>query len=160
MTILRAFSTAKAAETLLFLSDALTTLSCTTIYIIRYTHLCFPDLTFLHASEIVRLQVWLKSPIKEDTMALSENPTASELKELAEKNPDLEITLRDSTAAGNCESGSIDFLEANFDGRESVKASELVPYIEGYNGVRVVLEYKFRQLEQQAAEKSEVKTEE
>ncbi len=128
--------------------------------LIRYTHLCFPDLTFLHASEIVRLQVWLKSPIKEDTMALSENPTVQQLKDLAAQYPDLEITLLDSNAAGNCESGSIDFLERNFDGRESVKASELIPYIESYNGVRAVLEYKFRQLEQQAKEKSEVKTEE
>ncbi len=128
--------------------------------LISYTHLCFPDLTFLHASEIVRLQVWLKSPIKEDTMALSENPTVEELKELAAKHGDLEITRQDSIAAGNCASGTDDFLDTFFKGRTSVKASELVPYIEDYQGVRAVLEFKFRQLEQQAAEKSEAKTEE
>lgn len=68
------------------------------------------------------------------------------------------ITRQDSLDAGNCESGTDDFLEEYFEGRTSVKVSELVPFIEEYGGVRMVLEYKFRQLEQ-AEEQSEAKPE-
>lgn len=80
-------------------------------------------------------------------MALSENPGVAELKELVTKNPDLEITRDDSLNAGNCESGTDDFIEEYFENRDSVKASELVDYMENYGGVRHVLAYKFRQLE-------------
>jgi hypothetical protein len=93
-------------------------------------------------------------------MTLSESPTVEELKTLATQHSDLEITRDDSINAGNCESGTDDFLDAFFKGRTSVKAGELVQYIEDYNGIRIVLEYKFRQLEHQAEEKSEAKPEE
>jgi hypothetical protein len=44
--------------------------------------------------------------------------------------------------------------------RNSWEVSDLVPYIDDYSCVRAVLEFKFRQLEQQAEEKSKAKTEE
>ena len=40
-----------------------------------------------------------------------------------------------------------------------VKVSELVAYIDDYPGVRYVLEYKFRKLEEQAAESAANKSE-
>jgi hypothetical protein len=80
-------------------------------------------------------------------MKLSENPSAEELTALVRDYPDLEITKQDSDAAGNCESGTEDFLDMYFNGRTSVKAGELIPYIVDYYGVRLVLEYKFRQME-------------
>jgi len=87
-------------------------------------------------------------------MALSENPTVEELKELAAQHPDLEVTRLDSMMAGNCEGGTDDFIAEYFEGQTSVKVSQLVQYIDGFTGVRYVLEYKFRQLEEQAAEES------
>ena len=80
-------------------------------------------------------------------MALSEYPSVAELKELAEKYGDVEITRADSLNAGNCDSGTDDFIETNLQGRTSVKVSDLLPYIDDYNGVQTVLAYKFRQLE-------------
>jgi hypothetical protein len=76
------------------------------------------------------------------------------LKELAEKHGDLEITRGDSLNAGNCTSGTDEFIAEYFKGRDSVKVSELAEYIDDFQGVRNVLEYKFRQLEEQAAEES------
>ena len=76
-------------------------------------------------------------------MALSESPTATELKEVAAQYPDVEITRQDSLDAGNCESGTDDFIEANFKGK-TITVNDLVPYIEDYNGVQAVLAYKFR----------------
>ncbi len=86
---------------------------------------------------------------------LSAYPDATELKEVAQNFLDLEITRDESIAAGNCASGTDEFLEEYFQKRTSVKVSALVSYIDHYQGVRTVLEYKFRQLEQQAEEKSE-----
>ena len=86
---------------------------------------------------------------------LSEYPTATELKEVAKQHLDLEITRADSITAGNCTSGTDDFIERSLNGRTSVKVSELVSYIDDYIGIQTVLTYKFRQLEQQAEEKSE-----
>jgi hypothetical protein len=80
-------------------------------------------------------------------MALSESPDATELKEVAAQYPDVEVTRQDSLDAGNCESGTDDFIETNLQGRTSVKVSDLLPYIDDYNGVQTVLAYKFRQLE-------------
>src|SRR5436305_15263758 len=87
-------------------------------------------------------------------MALSEYATVEELKELVEKHPDLEVTRDDSLAAGNCESGTDDFIEGCLGGRTTVKVSELAPYIVDYLGVRGVLIHKFSQLEEQSAEES------
>ena len=92
-------------------------------------------------------------------MALSESPSTTELKEVAAQYPDVEVTRQDSLDTGNCESGTDDFLEQFFNGRTSVKVSELAQYIEDYNGVRLVLEFKFRQLEEQAAEDAATKSE-
>ncbi len=85
-------------------------------------------------------------------MALSEDPTVEELKELAEKYPDLEVTRLDSLMAGNCEEGTDDFIKEYFEGQTTVKVSQLVQYLDGFPGVRYVLEYKFRQLEQPSGE--------
>jgi hypothetical protein len=93
-------------------------------------------------------------------VALSENPTTQQLKDLAAQYADVEVTRSDSLNVGNCEGGTDDFIEGQLNGRKSVKVSELVRYIDDYMGIRSVLEYKFRQLEQQAEEKSEEKTEE
>ncbi len=79
-------------------------------------------------------------------MALSESPDATELKEVAAQYPDVEVTRQDSLDAGNCESGTDDFIEANFKGK-TIKVIDLVPHIEDYAGVQAVLAYKFRQLE-------------
>lgn len=91
-------------------------------------------------------------------MALSENPTSQQLKDLAAQYPDLEVTRQDSLNAGNCETGTDDFIEGYLDGKTTVKVSELVPYIDDYPGVRYVLEYKFRKLEEQAAESAATKS--
>ena len=91
-------------------------------------------------------------------MALSEYPSVEELKELAEKYGDVEITRADSLNAGNCESGTDDFIENYFKGK-TITVSDLIPYIEDYNGVRLVLEFKFRQLEEQAAKDAATKSE-
>lgn len=85
-------------------------------------------------------------------MTLSNNPTVEELKELAENYPDLEVTRLDSLMAGNCEEGTDDFIENCLDGQTTAKVSQLVQYLDGFPGVRSVLEYKFRQLEQPAEE--------
>ena len=85
-------------------------------------------------------------------MALSESPSTTELKEVAAQYPDIEVTRQDSLDAGNCESGTDDFIENYFKGK-TITVSDLVPYIEDSNGIRLVLEYKFRQLE--AEEKKE-----
>ena len=86
-------------------------------------------------------------------MALSEYPTVEELKELVIKHPDLVITRDDSLDAGNCESGTDDFLEEYFEDRDSVKASELKDFIGDYAGVQRVLIYKFSQMENEAGGK-------
>ena len=83
-------------------------------------------------------------------MALSENPGVEELKELAKKYANVEVTRDDSLNAGNCESGTDEFIEDYFEGRESVKVSELVEYLDDFNGVQEVLKYKFTQLEDDA----------
>ena len=93
-------------------------------------------------------------------MALSENPTVLQLKEVAEQHPNLEITRTDSLLAGNCEGGTDDFIEEYFKGRNSVKVSELLPYIDGFTGVRYVLEYKLRELEDEEGEPLAKPTEE
>jgi hypothetical protein len=84
---------------------------------------------------------------------LSKSPTVAELTALCEQNPDLEITLENSYSAGNCTEGTKEFVADHFPGRDTVKAVELLPYIEGYSGVRIVLEYIFRRLERQAEAK-------
>lgn len=81
-------------------------------------------------------------------MALGEYVTTHQLKDLAAQYPDMEITREDSLNAGNCESGTDEFLETYFGERTSVKVSELVEHIDEFSGVCIVLTYKFRQLEQ------------
>ncbi len=88
-------------------------------------------------------------------MALSENPTVEELKELAALHPDIEVTRLNSLMAGNCEEGTDDFIKEYFEGQTTVKVSQLVQYLDGFPGVRSVLEYKFRQLENEAEEEDE-----
>lgn len=80
-------------------------------------------------------------------MSLAEIPTTQELKELAAKYPDVEITHEDSGNAGNCEIGTNEFIDEYFEGRDSVKVSELVEHIDEFSGVQRVLTYKFRILE-------------
>ena len=86
-------------------------------------------------------------------MAISENPTRQQLKDLAAQYPDLEITRMDSLEAGNCLEGTDEFIEEYFRGCDSVKVSQLVEYIDTFTGVCTVLEYKFRQLEKLDDEK-------
>jgi len=85
-------------------------------------------------------------------MALSNNPTVEELKEFAALHPDLEVTRLDSLNVGNCEGGTDDFIAEYFEGQTSVKLSQLVQYLDGFYGVRSVLEYKFLQLTEPAEE--------
>ncbi len=80
-------------------------------------------------------------------MALSEFPTTQELQELATKYANVEITVSDSIAAGNCVEGTDEFIEEYFEGRESATVSELIQYIDAISGVRIVLTHKFRILE-------------
>src|SRR2546421_1728271 len=56
-------------------------------------------------------------------MALSEYPSTQQLKDLAAQYADLEVTRDDSLDAGNCESGTDDFLAEYFKGRTSIKVS-------------------------------------
>ncbi len=62
-------------------------------------------------------------------MALSEDPTVEELKELAAKHGNLEVTRDDSLNVGNCESGTDDFIEGCLNGRTTVKVSDLAGHI-------------------------------
>lgn len=80
-------------------------------------------------------------------MARLKELTIEELTELAAQYPDLEVTRLDSLNAGNCEEGTDDFIEGFFEGQTTAKVSQLVQYLDGFPGVRSVLEYKFRQLE-------------
>lgn len=64
-----------------------------------------------------------------------------ELQALAEANPELEVSLEDSLAVGNCEPGTRDFRDRFFPGRESVKVSELIRFLH-VDRVRPVLQRK------------------
>lgn len=68
-----------------------------------------------------------------------------ELKTLCEQHPDVTILIRDSVEAGNCLDGSKQFRRQYFPGRRSVRASELLPYLDHY-GVQRVVEHKLRPL--------------
>jgi hypothetical protein len=65
----------------------------------------------------------------------------AKFRELCEQHADLEITLEDSLAAGNCRPGTEDFRDKHFAGRESVTVKELMRFASVY-GVRRVLEHK------------------
>lgn len=62
-------------------------------------------------------------------------------RELCEQHAELEVTLEDSLAAGNCRPGTEDFRDRFFPSRESVKVRELVRFF-SMGGVRRVLEHK------------------
>jgi hypothetical protein len=73
----------------------------------------------------------------------------AKFRELCEEYAELEITLEDSLAAGNCRPGTEDFRNKHFPQRESVKVGELVRFLSVY-GVRRVLEYKLLPLVEKA----------
>jgi hypothetical protein len=60
---------------------------------------------------------------------------------LCEEYSDLEITLEDSLAAGNCRPGTEGFLDREFPGKSSVTVKVLMHFLSVY-GVRRVLEHK------------------
>ncbi len=65
----------------------------------------------------------------------------SKFRELCEQHADLEITVADSIAAGNCSPGTEDFRTKHFATRESVTVKDLMRFV-SVSGVRRVLEYK------------------
>ncbi len=69
------------------------------------------------------------------------------LKKLCEKYAEVKIVRQDSFDAGNCESGTRDFIELYFPHRRMVRVKELVPYIDNHRHVRALLAYKLRGLE-------------
>ncbi len=67
--------------------------------------------------------------------------TENKLREFIEENPEVEITLEDSLAAGNCEPGTKNFSERCFQGKIKVTVKELAKYI-NLSDVKKVLQYK------------------
>ena len=65
----------------------------------------------------------------------------AKFRELCEQHTELEVTIEDSLAAGNCRPGTEDFRDKYFPKRESVKVGELMRFLSVY-GVRRVLEHK------------------
>ncbi|MBI2612201.1 hypothetical protein HYW59_00075 [Candidatus Kaiserbacteria bacterium] len=60
---------------------------------------------------------------------------------LCEQHADLDVTLEDSIAAGNCRPGTEGFRDREFPGKNSVTVGKLVRFLSVY-GVRRVLEHK------------------
>jgi len=71
-------------------------------------------------------------------------------RELLEQNADVEISVADSLAAGNCRPGTDDFVQRFFPGRATVTVRELARFAANWN-VRRVLEHKLITAPQQAA---------
>lgn len=69
------------------------------------------------------------------------------LKKLCEKHAGVKVRKQGSFDAGNCESGTKDFIELYFPHRRVVRIKELVPYIDSHRHVRALLIYKLRGLE-------------
>lgn len=81
--------------------------------------------------------------------------TLSEIEKFCEEHPDMTVTIADSEAAGNCTSGSQDFLATYFPGRDSATLKELRALAEGSNGLRMVIEYKIHQFQAETEERPE-----
>jgi hypothetical protein len=78
---------------------------------------------------------------REKLWEIAEAEREKKFQELCRQYAELEISIEDSLAAGNCRPGTEDFRKKFFPNRESVKVGELMRFI-SVDGVRQVLKHK------------------
>lgn len=94
-----------------------------------------------------RLEAGARQKIEADRRhAAAEAAEATDFRTRCEMHGDVEVTMEDSVAAGNCRPGTIDFRDEHFRGRTSATIRELLPLALRQQEVRRVLEYKLEQI--------------
>lgn len=81
-----------------------------------------------------------KDSLRQEQLATEQAEKNARFRELCEQHAELEVSIEDSLAAGNCRPGTEDFRDKHFTSRNCVKVGELVRFLP-VAGVRRVLEH-------------------